>query len=67
MKDSSKTSQSQASQGETVDESGVIRFGTFEVSLHERVLLEDGRPVPLTPKALETLLVLLRHHGHVVS
>jgi len=33
----------------------------------ERVLLLDGRPIPLTPKALETLLVLLRHHGHVVS
>jgi DNA-binding winged helix-turn-helix (wHTH) protein/TolB-like protein/tetratricopeptide (TPR) repeat protein len=67
MKDSSKTSQSEVSQGKTGDQSGRLRFGAFEVNVGERVLLEGGRPVPLTPKALETLLVLLRHHGHVVS
>ncbi len=67
MKDSSKTSQSQASEGASVEQSQPIRFGTFQVNPHERILLEDGHPVPLTPKALETLLVLLRHHGHVVS
>ncbi|MGD0297670.1 MAG: winged helix-turn-helix domain-containing protein [Bryobacteraceae bacterium] len=67
MKDSSKTSQSQAFQVQRAGEAGLIRFGAFEVNVHERVLLEDGRPVALTPKALETLLVLLRHHGHVVS
>lgn len=67
MKDSSKTSQSEASDGKNVEESEPIRFGTFQVDPHERVLLQDGHPVPLTPKALETLLVLLKHHGHVVS
>ena len=67
MKDSSKTSQSEASEGKNVEESGPIRFGMFQVNPHERVLLQDGHPVSLTPKALETLLVLLKHHGHVVS
>lgn len=67
MKDSSKTSQTQAAQGQSAEEPEQIRFGTFQVDPRERVLLQDGRPIPLTPKALETLLVLLRHHGHVVS
>jgi DNA-binding winged helix-turn-helix (wHTH) protein/TolB-like protein/Tfp pilus assembly protein PilF len=67
MKDSSKTSQSQASPGQSAEKPELIRFGTFQVDPRERVLLEDGRPVALTPKALETLLVLLKHHGHVVS
>jgi DNA-binding winged helix-turn-helix (wHTH) protein/TolB-like protein/Tfp pilus assembly protein PilF len=67
MKDSSKTSQGRAAPGQNAEEPELIRFGTFQVDPRERVLLRDGRPIPLTPKALETLLVLLRHHGHVVS
>jgi len=30
------------------------------------MLMRDGEPVPLTPKALETLLVLVENSGHVL-
>jgi Tol biopolymer transport system component/DNA-binding winged helix-turn-helix (wHTH) protein len=33
----------------------------------ERELFRGGEPVPLTPKPLDTLLVLLDRHGHVVD
>jgi DNA-binding winged helix-turn-helix (wHTH) protein len=32
-----------------------------------RVLLRDGTVVPLTPKALEILAVLVRNRGELVS
>ncbi len=43
------------------------RFGPFELDPAERVLLRDARPVPLRPKDLETLLVLVEHSGHIVE
>ena len=42
-------------------------FGPFSLDTRERVLLRDGRLVPLAPKALSTLLVLVRNKGHVVE
>lgn len=42
-------------------------FGPFCLNAGERVLLRDGRLVPLPPKALSTLLVLVRSMGHVVE
>jgi Tol biopolymer transport system component/DNA-binding winged helix-turn-helix (wHTH) protein len=42
-------------------------FGPFRMDLGERLLLRDGEPVPLTPKAFETLLVLVQNRGHVVE
>ena len=42
-------------------------FGSFRLDLHERVLLRDGHPVPLTPKAFDTLLVLVENGGHIVE
>ncbi len=42
-------------------------FGHFRIDLTERVLLRDGRPVQLTPKAFETLHVLVQNCGHVVE
>jgi DNA-binding winged helix-turn-helix (wHTH) protein len=36
-------------------------FGPFRVDPSQRVLLRDGRPVPLQPKAFETLLVLVQN------
>jgi TolB-like protein/DNA-binding winged helix-turn-helix (wHTH) protein/Tfp pilus assembly protein PilF len=45
----------------------VYEFGPFRLDAVERILLRDGRPVPLTPKAFETLLVLVRHSGHIVE
>ncbi len=41
-------------------------FGPFRLDPDERLLLRDNRPVPLQPKAFETLLVLVRHSETVV-
>jgi DNA-binding winged helix-turn-helix (wHTH) protein/TolB-like protein len=42
-------------------------FGTFEVDPVDKVLTQRGQPVPLTPKAFDTLLVLVRRHGRLVG
>jgi len=42
-------------------------FGSFRIDLDQRLLLRDGQLVPLTPKAFETLLVLVQNAGHVVA
>ncbi|HEX8139348.1 MAG TPA: winged helix-turn-helix domain-containing protein [Pyrinomonadaceae bacterium] len=43
-------------------------FGDFCLDTKRRVLLRrDGDPVPLTPKALETLLILVRKSGRIVE
>src|SRR5260370_39810715 len=45
----------------------LFQFGPFYLDAGERVLLRDGRLVPLPAKALSTLLVLVRKSGHVVE
>ena len=47
--------------------SNLYQFGPFCLDTGERVLLRDGRLVPLAPKSLSTLLVLVRNKGHVVE
>lgn len=42
-------------------------FGTFRLDTVEKVLFRGEEPVPLTPKAVETLVVLVERHGHVVT
>ena len=43
-------------------------FGDFCLDTSRRLLLRrDGQPVPLTPKAFDTLLVLVRRGGRVVA
>ena len=42
-------------------------FKNFTLDLEKRLLLRDGDPVPLTPKAFDTLALLVRRSGHVVS
>jgi eukaryotic-like serine/threonine-protein kinase len=41
-------------------------FGPFRLDTAEHLLLRDGQPVPLTPKAYDTLVVLVRHGGRLV-
>ena len=41
-------------------------FDPFLVDAVKCVLLQDGQPVPLTPKAFEILLALVRHPGRVL-
>ena len=42
-------------------------FDPFLVDANKCVLLRDGKLVPLTPKAFEILLVLVRHPGRVLK
>src|SRR5688572_13004228 len=45
----------------------LYEFGTFRVDVTERVLFNENRPISLTPKAFDTLLALVQHHGHVLT
>jgi DNA-binding winged helix-turn-helix (wHTH) protein/TolB-like protein/Tfp pilus assembly protein PilF len=45
----------------------VYTFGDFRLNPAERLLFRHGRPVSLTPKAIETLLALVERHGHLVT
>jgi TolB-like protein/Tfp pilus assembly protein PilF len=51
----------------TEKEDHIYEFGPFRLNANERVLLRDGRLVPLPGKTVSTLLVLLRNNGHVVE
>jgi TolB-like protein/Tfp pilus assembly protein PilF len=42
-------------------------FGPFRLEADERRLRRESRPVPLTPKALDTLLVLVRNAGRAIG
>ena len=42
-------------------------FGDFRLDVPERALFHRGELVALTPKAVETLLFLVKHHGHIVD
>lgn len=48
-------------------ENHFYEFGPFRIDLTERLLLRDGRPVPLTPKAFELLVLLVENSGHVLE
>ena len=50
-----------------ISDDRLYHFGPFCLDEGERVLLRDGHLVPLAPKALSTLLVLVRNMGHVVE
>ena len=45
----------------------VYQFGEFRLKPHERRLFRNGQPVALTPKAFDTLLVLVKNSGHVMT
>jgi DNA-binding winged helix-turn-helix (wHTH) protein/tetratricopeptide (TPR) repeat protein len=45
----------------------LYEFGRFQVDPVERLLLREGRPIHLTPKAFETLLMLVRSSGHLIE
>jgi DNA-binding winged helix-turn-helix (wHTH) protein/TolB-like protein/Flp pilus assembly protein TadD len=48
-------------------ESFLYEFDTFRIDSLKRQLLREGCLVPLTSKAFETLLILVRHRGATVS
>ena len=45
----------------------LFEFDSYRLDAAERLLLRDGVPVPLEPKVFETLLVLIRHGGRLVT
>jgi DNA-binding winged helix-turn-helix (wHTH) protein/TolB-like protein/Flp pilus assembly protein TadD len=45
----------------------IYEFGEFRLDVCERILSRNGRPVALTPKSFDTLLMLVRRSGHVVE
>ena len=45
----------------------LYEFGPFRLDPSRRILYRAGRPIPLTSKALETLLYLVENHGRAIS
>ncbi len=45
----------------------LYEFGAFLLDPRERLLLQDGQPVSLTPKAFELLVYLVERDGHLVD
>jgi Tol biopolymer transport system component/DNA-binding winged helix-turn-helix (wHTH) protein len=48
-------------------ENHLYEFGPYVMDARSRILLKDGATVRLTPKAFDTLLVLVQHAPQVVS
>src|SRR5215207_707719 len=51
----------------TNDGGRTYTFGPFALDAREGALLREGRPVPLTPKAFETLVALVERSGHCLG
>jgi len=50
--------------------SGISRFydfGPFRLDLTERLLVRSGQTVSLTPKAFDTLLILVQNSGRIID
>src|SRR5215467_2559196 len=45
----------------------LFEFGPFQLDAGDRLLYRAGQPVPLPPKVLDTLIVLVHNRGHIVS
>jgi TolB-like protein/DNA-binding winged helix-turn-helix (wHTH) protein/cytochrome c-type biogenesis protein CcmH/NrfG len=45
----------------------IYEFGSFRLDTEEKVLMRDRQAVPIPPKDLETLLVLVERAGHIVQ
>src|SRR6188508_915757 len=45
----------------------IYEFGAFRLDPAERLLVRDGQPVSLTPKAFDLLVYLVEHNGRLVE
>jgi len=45
----------------------LYEFGGFRLDACERIFARNGERIPLAPKAFDTLLILVQHHGHVLT
>src|SRR5881394_3533758 len=56
------------SQGIMTNSAGhFFEFGPFRVDVTNLLLFRDGQPLSLAPKAVETLIALVRHGGQLVK
>ena len=46
---------------------GLYAFGDYRLDVVERLLIRGDQLIPLTPKVFDTLLVLVKHNGHLVE
>src|SRR5258708_29182355 len=54
--------------GTTIMETGgLFDFGPFRLDARKHLLLRGGQPVALTPKALETLLLLVQNSQRILE
>ncbi|MEW6213345.1 MAG: winged helix-turn-helix domain-containing protein, partial [Acidobacteriota bacterium] len=51
----------------TIKRGVVYQFGPFRLDVKERLLLRDGEPVSLMPKAFDILVLLVENSGHLVD
>jgi Tol biopolymer transport system component/DNA-binding winged helix-turn-helix (wHTH) protein len=51
----------------TLETKRIYEFGPFRLDAAQRILWQGDHLVPLTPKVLETLLVLVESHGRLVE
>lgn len=45
----------------------IYEFGPYRLDTEEKALIRDGQAVPIPPKDLDTLLVLIERAGHIVG
>lgn len=45
----------------------IYEFGAFRLDPTARLLRREGKPVALTPKVFDTLLLLVQHHGELLE
>jgi len=45
----------------------IYSFGSFRLDEAERLLLREEKPVPITPKVFDLLLVLVKHQGRLLE
>ena len=45
----------------------LYEFGPFRIDLGERLLLRDGKVIPLPPKAFDTLVLLAQNSGRTMD
>lgn len=48
-------------------ETNNFEFGEFLLDPREKVLLHNSKPLSITPKTFQLLLVLVKNHGHLVE
>ena len=64
---SGKTSQTFSKAANSVELERFFAFGPYRLDCERRLLLRGDDPVPLYEKALEILIILVRHRGEIVS